>query len=525
MNSERADPTDAADASASEATVTVQDLQTRAVRGSLWTILHVAISTPVAVAANALVARSLGVVNYGSLAVLTLAAALALSISDLGVTEATVQWGAAAHSKGNRQFVAELLQKALGFHLLVQLPVVAVVLAVVARGENLPLLGALLGGTMISVCLSSVGLAIGIENKTAGAAKVAIVNNLVIQAAVSMVAVLSKSPILVWATRSVAANALFPAYLILLPPRMRRIVVCPAWPNRLPPGFWRFAILTSLGGLLSLLVFSRTELLVLDWAGAAAAAGLFALAFGLSAQISAPIDALLGPLNPAIAGIVATRPDLIHRTMVRVTRLSGLLGAAVVLALPLVYAVIPVLYGSQYRGAALAFVVLGASSCLQSTINPLLAFNRARHASHAMLGIYGAALVANVGPALMLIPRYGLWGAVVANTCGQIVVVGGLLRAESRAWAVQTRELIRILVPFAASALFVILGAFLVNDRVSPSIGGPGVCLVAAALVWGLMKACRLEIPEADLYAAVSTLPNRLRTAVVQMAQRIKVVR
>jgi O-antigen/teichoic acid export membrane protein len=142
-----------------------------------------------------------------------------------------------------------------------------------------------------------------------------------------------------------------------------------------------------------------------------------------------------------------------------------------------------------------------------------------------MLGIYGAALVANVGLALALIPRYSLWGAIVANTSGQIVVVASLLRAESRAWAVQMRELIHILVPFIASALFVILGAYLVDGRVSPSIGGVGICLGATVLVWIVMKAGRLEVPEADLDAALSTLPRRLRTAVVQTAQRLKVVR
>ena len=78
----------------------------------------------------------------------------------------------------------------------------------------------------------------------------------------------------------------------------------PLRPFRWPPGFSRYSSRVLVAGLVTTLVFSRCEILVLDAYGAAAAAGAFALAAGLASQITAPIDAMLGPLIPAAASLI-----------------------------------------------------------------------------------------------------------------------------------------------------------------------------------------------------------------------------
>src|SRR3954451_4556109 len=80
------------------AATTRGELQQRALQGSMWTALHSITAAPIAFVANALVARALGPVDYGRLALLTLVVGLVLQVSDLGVTGGMVQWGAAAQA-------------------------------------------------------------------------------------------------------------------------------------------------------------------------------------------------------------------------------------------------------------------------------------------------------------------------------------------------------------------------------------------------------------------------------------------
>ena len=76
-------------------------------------------------------------------------------------------------------------------------------------------------------------------------------------------------------------------------------------------------------------VAKSTDVLSLAILGVATA-GLFALAFGLSQQITAPIDALLNPLWPAVAGVVEVHPEKAARTLLRATRVSAVLAAGLV---------------------------------------------------------------------------------------------------------------------------------------------------------------------------------------------------
>ena len=72
----------------------------------------------------------------------------------------------------------------------------------------------------------------------------------------------------------------------LAPSEIRRAAFKPILPRNWPPGFARYSRRTLVAGLVTTLVFSRCEILVLDAYGDIAAAALFALAAGLAAQTS-----------------------------------------------------------------------------------------------------------------------------------------------------------------------------------------------------------------------------------------------
>ncbi len=61
------------------------DLQRRAVRGALWTFIHLGVSLPLGFVVNLVVARHLGVVDFGRLATLTLAVDITVAIAGVGI--------------------------------------------------------------------------------------------------------------------------------------------------------------------------------------------------------------------------------------------------------------------------------------------------------------------------------------------------------------------------------------------------------------------------------------------------------
>ncbi|WP_088319351.1 lipopolysaccharide biosynthesis protein [Kineosporia sp. R_H_3] len=490
------------------------DLQRQAAGGALWTMIHVVVAVPLAFAANAVVARTLGVTDYGRLAVLGLALSIATSVTNLGVSDGVIQWGAAAHSRADQRTVDSLLRRSLGFHAFVQLPLLTIFVLLATRDQSWLVRAALLVSVAVPAMLGSSTLALTIENRTAMSAKIAIVSNAVTQAAVAATAVVGRSPEAVWAARNTAGALLLPANLLALTPSRRRAALTPQLPKGMPSGFWRFGLFSAAGGLLGMLVFSRSELLVLQGFGAVQAAGIFALAFGLAQQVTAPVDALLGPLQPAVAGVVESHPDRAKETLMRTTRVSSLLcGGVAVIALPLLFGLVPLIYGRSFEPAAAVFLALGLISCFRSAVNPLMTFTRARKRAGALLGINAAALAVDLVVAVVCIPTVGLWGAVVANTAGQAAALGMLVRYECRAWDIGTARYLAAMSPLFLSAAAAPLGPVLLAlgaPAAVSALGGVG----AIVLVVALIRVTGQRVPMDDLRPAVAALPRVLRKPV-----------
>lgn len=493
------------------------DLQQRAIGGSFWTALHTIVSVPVAFLANAVVARSLGVSDYGQLAFLTMAFVMANQVANGGFSASLVQWGAAAEATGNRSRTDTLLRRSLGFHLAIELPLLCLAVLLLVGGESPLVVAALLCASLLTCLFGGATLAVTIENRSAAAAKLAIVSNLALQGAVVVVAVILPTPEAVLSARLLAAAALVPAHLFLLDPRRRRLVLQPKLPRAMPRGFWLFAGQSFVAGLLGALVFSRSEIFLLSWLSTSEAAGLFALAFGLSYQLTAPVDAMLNPLLPAVAGLVSAHPHLAQKALLRATRFAALLSAVITsVLLPAIYFGLPLIYGEDFAPAAAILIPLTAISCLQSVSQPVTAFIYARQRGQLLLNAHALALAANVVIALALIKPFGVWGAVVANAVGQGVALLVLVRHELKAQRIELRTFLvatqlwwlSCLTGTAAVGLGWLLASHAATGEWSSLVAAPvmGAVLLVAGGRW-----TRSGILASDRDPLINGVPRKLR--------------
>ena len=489
------------------------ELQRRAIAGSFWTAVHTLVSVPLAFVVNAVVARVLGPAEYGGLAFLTLALSIAAQVSNLGVSDATIQWGAAAAAKGDRPEVARLLRSSLGFHLSVQLPLLVVTVLVLARDLGPVIAAVLLVSVVLPASLGSAALLISIENRTAGGAKLAMLSNLLVQAAILAAAVTTESPAWVWAVRALAGTLLLPLNFLVLDAWGRRAARRASLPRHLPPGFWRYALPTMLAGLVGMLVFSRSEIIFLQWFGNPVDVGLFALAFGVAAQITAPVDALLGPLMPAIAALVSAHPEQVRAGRDRALRASSFLSGGILAAVvPALFVALPLIYGEAYEPAQGVFLVLAATSCLQSVCNPLLAFVSARRQAAQLLRINVIALALDAALAVGLIPFFGLLGALVANAAAQLLVLALLVAFEAREEHLRVADLLT-----SMWAYLVGLAAGLAALAVPAALGAGTLATVVTTLVLGPVlyvagvRLLRVGMLEPDWAALARALPVPLQ--------------
>jgi O-antigen/teichoic acid export membrane protein len=506
------------------APLSARELQQRAVAGSTWTALHTVVSLPVAFVANAIIARSLGVSSYGHLAFLTAALGLSLAVTNFGFTAAVVQAGSRAEAGGRRSEADDLLRRSLGFHLAVELPLLVLVASVLTRGDPWWQFVVVTAAVAGSCVFSSAALSVIIENRTAAGAKLAIPVNLAVQLVAVTVAVGTESASAVWVARTLAASALVGATLFLLDGRRRRIVLAPRLPRGLGRGFWRFALSSWAAGMVGSLVFSRSEIFLLQWFDQAEALGLFALAFGLSQQITAPVDAMLLPLMPAVAGVLSEWRERAAQAFERSTRVSALLsgGVAAVVVPALVFAV-PLIYGDAFQSTAWLFVPLALVSAFQSVNNPVLAFVYARQRGGLVLKASTVALVVNVGIAIALIPPFGAWGAVVANVSAQLVVLLWLAATEPLAVGLGPAGMLMLWRPFLVGVAVgcVALGVGAALDDVSAVLATIAAWAVGAGmfifLVWLTRSGLRIE----DRDALVNAVSVRLRPHLTRLLRPV----
>ena len=488
-------------------------LQASAVRGAVWTVMHTFIAIPVAFLVNLLMARVLGAADYGRLAFLTALMEVVARIMTAGFTSGVVQFGAKAHAAGRTDAVARLLSQSQGFRLLVVMPVLALVVVLFADVPTGALVTALLFGIVFPACLDGAAACLAIENKTADGAKIALATSLATQAAVVVVVLLARSPDAVWTTRLTVTGIAIALCLIPISATYRRAVLRPALPRGMPPGFWRYALPVGLAAVIGGLVTSRSEIFFMNWLAAPAAVGVFALAFGLASHVFAPAQAFIGPLVPAISGLLevdaaAARPAF-RRVLRAGATVVGLVEAVAVVPLAVL---VPVLYGPEFAAAGPVVVALGVAAGFVTVGGPVTAFVSARLSAGELLRATSVALVVDVVLALTLIPPLGVWGAVIANVGGSMTSLLLLARSELRGLGITVGLAARDALPCVVGAL--LAGGLLLATGVTP--GDPWLRAVLAAVVGGVLYLALLRVtrsglaaPDAD--AVGRALPGPLR--------------
>lgn len=498
------------------------ELQRRAVSGSLWTALHVLISLPIAFVANAVVARILGVSDYGRLAFLTALLVTAGQLLNLGSTNATVQFGAAAHAEGRVDGVNRLLRKTLSLQLL-QAPLLIAIAVVVLQGSPLYLVLAAVVGLAASSLLGTSSLALTVESRTGVGARIAIVSNLVVQVAVVAAAVLFGSAAGVWAVRTGVVGLLLALCLIPLAAYRRRASLHPAIPRHFPEGYWPFALSIGSATLIGTLVYSRSEIFLLQWLSTPVAVGLFALAYGIGTHLTALSGVLLGPLIPTVAGLVATDPSAVSRAYRRVLGASSVfVGFLTAVLLPPVFVLVPLIYGQQYAEVPRLLIGLGLAAFLVMLVSPTYAFVTARRRGLTLIRINVIALAVDVALAVPLILVWNAWGAVIANvagvTVGSALLVSDELRSQGAGWKTVAGPLRTWL------AAAVVAVAVIATSTVSPI---PAIPTAAAATVVGclgwflLLRLVGGGLYLADLRAISAALPARASRALDPWLRRL----
>jgi len=491
------------------------DLQRRAVRGTLWTALQALLTLVLGFGANVAVSRALGPVAFGRLALLSTVFSLTGAAAGAGVAWGVVQWGVEAWSARKADETAQLLARSAGWRLLVQLPV-NVAVGVVLLHRSAPwVVAAFVVVTVVASAFDTAMIGLTVTQRTAVGARIAIVATTVSQIAGVVVALTAPTAGGVWVARY-AAGVIGPLVAVtLIDPALRRGVIHPRLPRGMPPGFWRFALQFAGSGLLGLLVFNRSEVLVLALYGQHRGLGIYALAYGLAAHLTAPVDAAALPLVAGLGGLLATAPELIGAGLLRAERLVALVsGALMALAVPALVLLVPLLYGGAYRGAAMLVAVLAIVSTLRVLKHPVDAVLNSRRQSRVLLRANMTSFAIDAVLAFGAIAVIGVWGAVAATGAAQAVSIGLQARGEVGLGAVRWRQLIGScgswLVGIGCGAISLGVGTLLVAP--CTRVGAAAATVAVSALLLGLARmALGPALHKGDGGPVVSGLPRPVR--------------
>jgi len=310
-----------------------------------------------------------------------------------------------------------LLARATGWKLLVQMPVVVAVGVLLFDHAGLLIVASFAGVTVVSALFDAALIGLTVTQRTAAGARIAMVATTVSQLAGVAVVLVAPTASGVWVARY-AAGVIGPlAAVLVLDPALRRAVFRPRLPRGMPPGFWRFALQFVGSGLLGLLVFNRSEVLVLELFGDHRGLGLYALSYGLAVHLAAPVDAATTPLVAGLGGLLASSPALVGRGLLRAQRLVALVsGALVAMVVPALVLVVPVLYGSGYHGAGMLLAVLAVVSTLRVLKHPVDALLNARRRAGVLLKANVTSFIVDAAVAFGAIAVVGVWG--VGCGCG-----------------------------------------------------------------------------------------------------------
>lgn len=495
-------------------------LQRRAVSGAMWTLLHVALSLPLAFVVNIVLARVLGVADYGRLAYLTMVMEIVGVIVMVGVGSGLIQFGAKAHSRGDHATVNSILRRTQGFRVLIGAPILTGVVLLLADVPVALLILAILFGIWVPAGFGGATAALTIQNDTARAARLAMVMNLVTQTVVVTAVLSIPEPDVVWSARMVVGGVSVIVAIFLVQRRYRRAVLSPRWPTGMPAGFWRFSVPIGLSGIVGTIALSRSEVVLLEHLSTAEQVGLYAMAFGLAGHLFAPAQALLNPLTPAISALREVEVTAIKEAFRRTVRMSSSIAGLIIgVGGPILALLVPVLYGEAFSSASGLVMGLVVVSGFLIVTYPMQTFVTARLRAGSILAVNSLSLVATVAAALLLIPWVGAWGAVLGKVAVVLTRVVWLGWREAESFMVRRGEFFAGFRTLLAASLSGV-GSYWVGSVVAV-MTGTALWGAAAAFAVGVslyvlgIRLVRGGLELNDIAAIGRALPGRVGSSAV----------
>jgi O-antigen/teichoic acid export membrane protein len=505
--------------------LSARELQGRALRGASWSTLSSMLALPLAIGVSVVLARVLGPHEFARFAYLAFLVPLLYEATDFGYGIATSRSASQAYASGDIETTGRLAGKALGWNLIRLVPVAALVLAV-TRPSPLAAVAVL---TFLTAAMLSTGAVVSLnaQNRVDAIAKAAFAQAIVAGGISAGAALAGASGTTVWALAWASGIVSIPLWIAAVDPALRRAAFKPLLPRNLPPGFWRYGVTALAAALGGLLVFSRSEIVILEWLEQEQALAVFALAFGIAARLTTPIDTMLGPLVLALSALGEAHPERLREGFDRALRLScaGVAAIAGTLVVATAFAA-PVLFGNQYPHVGLAFAALAVASLVQSAAHPYTALAYAHGRPGIALRALAVALVVDIAVALALIPPFGIWGAVAANALAGVTAIALVARAAAgadslRAAGVPALRLSLLAIGSALLACAVALPATAVHQ-----LAGAAAALVvgSAAFVAGARATGGL-LGGSDASVLLAGLPRRPKSAARLAAALVRAAR
>jgi len=216
--------------------------------------------------------------------------------------------------------------------------------------------------------------------------------------------------------------------LILLTTSARRQANRVASASRFEPGLRReairYALLASLSGALTLIIWRRSELFFLERFSSDAQIGFYTIAFTAATMPVLIFQGITGTMIPAVATLFGAGQTARIRTgfsrALRMLLLVALPGTAAAFALG--PALVLLLYGKDFHAVQPVLLILLA----------LIPYAALVYLGTSLLGAVGrlkpmlmagiVASVVDIGLCFLLIPRYDAVGAAIANVSAQLTV-------------------------------------------------------------------------------------------------------
>jgi O-antigen/teichoic acid export membrane protein len=503
--------------------LSARELQGRALRGASWSTLSSMLALPLAIGVSVVLARVLGPHEFARFAYLGFLVPLLYEATDFGYGTATSRSAAQAYAAGDIEATGLLAGKALGWNAIRLVPVTALVLALTRPS----LLAAVAVVSFLAFAMVSAGAVVSLnaQNRIDAVAKAAFVQALAAGLTAAGAALAGASGTTVWALAWASGIVAIPLWLRAVDPALRRAAFTPRLPRDLPPGFWRYGITALAASVGGLLVFSRSEIVILEWLEQEQALAVFALAFGIAQRLTTPVDTMLGPLVLALSGLGEAHPERLREGFERALRLScaAVAGIAGSLVVATAFAA-PVLFGEEYPHVGLAFAALAVASLVQSAAHPYTALAYARGRPGIALRALAVALVVDVGISIALIPPFGIWGAVAANAVAGVTAIALIARAAAegggslRRAGVPARRLALLVAGSSLLACVAALPASAVHPLLAAGVAlvvGSGAFVAGARVTGGLLGG-------RDAGVLLAGLPRRPKRAASLVAALVR---